>query len=93
MTLAVLGILLPDDIQRSNALKGLLSLLINAAAVAYFALFGPVQWIPALIMAVGALAGGYLGVGVARKLGRRPLRIAVVSYGVLVAAILLYRLL
>ncbi len=92
MTLAVLGILLPDDIQRSNALKGLLSLLINAAAVFYFAFFGPVRWVPALIMAVGALAGGYLGVGVARRLGRRPLKIAVISYGVLVAAILFYRL-
>lgn len=92
MTLAVLTILLPDDIQRSNALKGLLSLLINAVAVLYFAFFGPVRWLPALIMAVGALAGGYLGVGVARKLGRRPLRISVISYGVLVAAILFYRL-
>lgn len=92
MTLAVVGILLPDDIQRSNALKGLLSLLINAAAVLYFTFFGPVEWVPALIMAVGALAGGYLGVGVARRLGRRPLKIAVISYGMLVAAILFYRL-
>lgn len=92
MTLAVLGILLPDDIQHSNALKGLLSALINAVAVAYFALFGPVEWAPAAIMAVGALAGGYLGVGVARKLGRKPLRIAVISYGVFVAAVLLYQL-
>ena len=92
MTLAVLGILLPDDIQRSNALKGLLSLLINAAAVIYFALFGPVRWIPVLIMAIGALAGGYLGVGVARRLGRRPLKFAVISYGVFVAVILFYRL-
>lgn len=92
MTLAVLGILLPDDIQRSNALKGLLSMLINAAAVLYFVAFGPVRWLPALIMAAGALAGGYLGVGVARRLGRRPLKIAVISYGLLVAAILFYRL-
>ena len=92
MTLAVLGILLPDDIQRSNALKSLLSLLINAAAVLFFAFFGPVRWVPALIMAVGALAGGYLGVGVARRLGRRPLRISVIGYGVVVAGILFYRL-
>ena len=93
MTLAVLGVLLPDDIQRSNALKGLLSALINAVAVAYFAVFGPVEWIPAAIMAAGALAGGYLGVGVARRLGRTPLRVAVISYGVLVAGVLLYQLL
>ena len=42
LTLAFLSILLPDDIQHSNALKGMLSLIINAIAVVYFALFGPV---------------------------------------------------
>ena len=89
LTIAVLAILLPDDIQHSNALKGMLSLLINAAAVMYFAAFGPVRWGPALIMAGGALAGGYLGVGVARRLGPRWLRLAIVAYAVVVAVVLL----
>ena len=89
LTLAFLSILLPDDIQHSNALKGMLSLLINAIAVIYFAAFGPVRWGPAAIMAVGAILGGYLGVGVARRLGRFWLRIAVIAYGVTVAVILL----
>ncbi|MBI5946537.1 MAG: sulfite exporter TauE/SafE family protein [Chloroflexi bacterium] len=91
LTLAVLGILLPDEIQHSNALKGMLSLLINAAAVVYFAFFGPVEWAAAGVMAVGALAGGYLGVGVARRLGRRWLRVSVIAYGLVVAAVLLVR--
>jgi uncharacterized membrane protein YfcA len=42
-------------------------------------------------MAIGALAGGYLGVGVARRLGRRWLRVAVIAYGTFVAAVLLIR--
>jgi len=88
LTFAVLGILLPDDIQHSNALKGMLSLIINAAAVVYFAAFGPVEWVPALLMACGALAGGYLGVGVARRLGPRYLRWAVIAYALLVAFVL-----
>lgn len=91
LTLAILGILLPDDLQRSNALKGVLSLVINAVSVVYFAAFGPVRWAPAAVMAVGALAGGYLGVGVARRLGSRWLRLAVISYGLVVVAILLVR--
>ncbi len=90
LTLAVLSILLPDDIQHSNALKVTLSLLINGVAVVYFAVFGPVEWAPAAIMAVGATAGGYLGVGVARRLGRTWLRVAVIAYGVIVALILLW---
>ena len=86
--LAFLSILLPDDIQHSNALKGMLSLIINAVAVLYFLFFGPVRWLPAAVMAVGAIAGGYLGVGVARRLGRRWLRIAVIAYGVVVVIVL-----
>ncbi len=89
LTLAILSILLPDDLQQSNALKGMLSLLINFIAVVYFGLFGPVEWLPAFVMAAGALGGGYLGVGLARKLGRRWLRVAVIAYGLIVAAVLL----
>lgn len=91
MLLAVLGIFLPDEIQHSNALKGMLSLVMNAMAVAWFALFGPVAWGVAAVMAAGAIAGGYLGVGVARRLGRRWLRIAVVGYGLVAATILFLR--
>ena len=88
--LAGLMVLLPDDIQHSNALKGLLSMVINGVAVGYFALFGPVAWGAALVMAGGALAGGFLGVGVARRLGETWLRLAVVVLGVVVAGILLF---
>jgi uncharacterized membrane protein YfcA len=91
LALAMLGIFLPDDIQHSNALKGMFSMLVNAVAVLYFAPFGPVRWQPVAIMAIAALAGGYLGVGVARKLGKRWLRAAVISYGVFVAIFLFVR--
>jgi hypothetical protein len=89
LLLAMLSILVPDDIQHSNALKGMLSLLINAIAVGYFAFFGPVHWGHMAVMALAALAGGYFGVGVARRLGKSGLRIAVISYGLLVAVVLL----
>ena len=36
MMLAILGIFLVDNLQRLNALKGLLSLLINGIAAVYF---------------------------------------------------------
>jgi hypothetical protein len=93
LTLAVLGVLIPDDLQRLNALKGMSSLLINAAAVIYFAAFGPVEWAPAAVMAVSALAGGYLGAGVARRLGQERLRFAIVVCGVVIAVILFIRFL
>lgn len=91
LTLAVLGIVLPDDLQRSNALKGVLSLLINAVAVVYFAAFGPVEWPPALVMALAALTGGYAGAHLARQLSPRLLRTAVVVFSVVAALVLLVR--
>jgi uncharacterized protein len=90
MLLAVLAVLLPDDLHRCNALKGLLSFVINAVAVAYFAFFGPVQWLPAVVMAVGAVGGGYLGVGAVRRVPAGWLRTGVVCYGVFVAAYMLW---
>lgn len=91
LTLAALSILLPDKLHHSNALKGMLSVVMNAVAVVYFAAFGPVRWAPAAIMAVGAVAGGYLGVGVARRLGRRWLRFAVIAYGIASATVIFLR--
>ena len=87
----VQGILLPDDLHRSNALKGLLSAIINAAAVVYFAIWGPVEWIPALVMAVAALAGGYYGVGLARRFSAQTLRVVIIVYSVIVAVIIFVR--
>jgi uncharacterized protein len=89
MLLAVLALSIDDDLQRLNALKGLLSLLIGAVAGVYFALFGPVKWGAAAIMAVASLVGGHAGVGLARRLPDAVLRGVVVAFGVVVAVVLL----
>src|SRR5207244_2140953 len=67
IVLAVLGVFLPDDIQRSNALKGIIAFITNGIAAGYFAVFAHVAWTAAAIMALAALSGGYLGVGLARR--------------------------
>jgi uncharacterized membrane protein YfcA len=91
MNLAILMILLPDNIQNSNALKALLSLAVNGVAAVYFVLWGPVEWLPAVAMAGGSLLGGYLGVDAARALGPVWLRRAVIALGVSVAVVLFIR--
>jgi uncharacterized membrane protein YfcA len=92
MTLAVFALFLVGDLQQLNALKGMSSLIINAIAVVWFALFGPVEWAPVAVMAVGAILGGYFGVGIARRMGRDVLRAVVIAYGVVVAAVLFVQL-
>ena len=87
----VLGLALPDDIQRTNALRGLIALFTNGLAATYFALFANVDWAAAGVMAVAALGGGYFGARVARRLSRKTLRGAVISYGTLAGFYLLLR--
>jgi uncharacterized membrane protein YfcA len=87
--LAILGALLADGLQRLNALKGLLSLIVGVVGAIGFALFGPVHWGAAALIAVGALAGGRSGAGLARRLSPTVLRWAIVSYGTTAAIVLL----
>lgn len=82
MQLAILGIYVEDGLQRLNALKGLLSLVIAVASAVYLAFAGPVVWEAAGIMAGGALLGGQVGVRAARRLNATVLRALVVAYGV-----------
>src|SRR5690242_3016716 len=89
MLLAVLGLCIDDDLQRLNALKGLLSFVIGLVAAIAFAFFGDVRWPAAAVMAVASLVGGHAGVGLARRLGERTLRFVVVTFGVAVAVVLL----
>jgi uncharacterized membrane protein YfcA len=87
--LAALGIALDDGLQRINALKGLLSLIVNAAGVVVFLVSGHVAWGYALVLAVTSYAGGHFGVGVARRLPANALRVGVVVLGAVVALVLL----
>jgi uncharacterized membrane protein YfcA len=90
MMLAVLGLFIRDDLQRINALKGIMQLIINVVAACYFAFFGPVSWLAVLVMVPTSAAGGFIGVALARRLSPAVLRGVVVVFGV---AFALYELL
>ena len=89
MMLAILGIFLADTLQRLNALKGLLSLLVSVIAAIAFAFFAEVGWAAVAVMAVASLLGGQLGVVLARRLDDRTLRWLVIAFGVTVGVRLL----
>jgi uncharacterized membrane protein YfcA len=89
--LAVLGLLVADDLQRLNALKGLLSLLVNGVGALLFVVTGHVSWVAALLLAAGAFGGASLGVALARRLPPAGIRAGVVVTGVAVAVVLLVR--
>ena len=89
MMLAILGIFLADNLQRLNALKGLLSFLISVVAAVSFLLFADVSLLAVAVMAVASLLGGQLGVLLARRLDDRTLRWLVIAFGVAVGLRLL----
>jgi uncharacterized membrane protein YfcA len=91
LMLAALGLLGMTDIHQMNALKNFLALCINGCAAAYFVFAGAVSWRHALVMTAGAIAGGFGGAGLARRLGRTAVRRAVVAVGLAMAISLFYR--
>lgn len=91
LMLAALGLLGLTDIHQMNGLKNFFAVCINLIAAGYFVLWGPVAWTDALIMAMGTIAGGYGGAGLARRLGRSFVRRTVVVIGFAMTASFLFR--
>jgi uncharacterized membrane protein YfcA len=81
MLLAVLGIVLHDRLDRLNALKQVLALVINTTAAVFFLFSGRVYWVVALVMAVTSLLGGSAGGRLAGSIKPRHLRTVVVLIG------------
>jgi uncharacterized membrane protein YfcA len=91
LMLAVLGFLGLSDIHAANGIKNFFGMCINGLAAGYFIARGAVDWPAALVMIVGAVAGGYAGARFARFIGRDKARAAVIVIGLAVAAILFWR--
>jgi len=87
--IALLGILVTDDLQRLNALKNVLTAVVSGVAALLFIVAGPVAWGPAVLLAAGAVLGGQIGAVLARRLHPELLRIAIVVVGLIVAIRLL----
>jgi uncharacterized membrane protein YfcA len=81
-SLSVMGL---RDIHRMNGLKTVLGTLINVIAFAFFALKGLVIWHLALLMAVGAIAGGWVGARTAKRIDQRWLRAFIIAVGTAVS--------
>lgn len=87
--IALLSILVDDDLQRLNGLKNVITTVINGVAAIIFILVAPVAWIPAILLAIGSIIGGQLGALVGRRLSPIALRGAIILVGTIVAVRLL----
>jgi uncharacterized membrane protein YfcA len=89
--LAVLGLIMNDNLTRLNAIKQGIAFATNLAAAFFFVFSGKVVWSLAMVMAAGALLGGVLGGRLASKVNPITLRWLVVSIGLFIGIIYLIK--
>ena len=90
--LAAMGLLGLHDIHRANGIKNFLGICINSVAVIAFAISHLVSWRISLLMAVGAVLGGYVGARTAQRVGRVMIRRAIVVIGFVITVVMLWRM-
>jgi hypothetical protein len=85
LLVGAMGTLLPESLQRMNAVKNLMTLLVNVVAALAYTLvaFDRISWPVAGLIAVGSLIGGWLGAHYGRRLSPNVLRSAIVVVGLI----------
>jgi uncharacterized membrane protein YfcA len=82
LLLAIFGVMLPQSLHRSNALKNVLAGTVNAVAGLYFIFAAHVEWAPVAIIAATSVVGGQLGSRYGRRLPPDALRALIVLVGI-----------
>jgi uncharacterized protein len=82
LLVAILGVGLQETMQRNNATKNVLALLVNLVAALVFIAVADVDWAVAGLIALGSVIGGQIGATVGRRLPSAVLRAVIVLVGV-----------
>src|SRR5918912_697005 len=83
--LALLNLTLDDTLQRLNALKALLQLVIGGVAALGFAALTSVVWTAVAVLAPASIVGGEVGARLAQRVSDRALRVGIIVYGIAAA--------
>jgi uncharacterized membrane protein YfcA len=92
LMLAAMGLLGLNELHRANGIKNFLGICINSIAVLSFGLAGLVVWHDALVMAIGALLGGYFGASMAMRIGQVWVRRGVIVIGFVIFVAMIWKL-
>jgi uncharacterized membrane protein YfcA len=61
LLIGLMGIMLDEELQRVNAAKNVLALLVNFTAAVLYILVADVDWQAVLLVALGSMIAGFLG--------------------------------
>ncbi len=89
LLMGLLGVGIPESLQRLNALKNVLAAIVNAVAGLLFAFVADVDWRIVALIGVGSVIGGQVGATVGRRLPSGVLRAVIVVVGVVALAVFL----
>ena len=92
LMLAAMGLLGINELNRANGIKNFLGICMNSVSVLSFPLPGLVVCHAALVMACGALIGGYFGASMAVRIGQKWVRRGVVLIGLVIFVVMVWRL-
>jgi uncharacterized membrane protein YfcA len=81
LMLAALSLMGLTDMHQMISLKVLLGGAMNGVAIVYFVANHMVYWPDVVLMSIGAIAGGYGGAGMVRRIGGRVVRRIVIAVG------------
>jgi uncharacterized protein len=87
--MSLLGIFFSDQLQRLNAAKNVLALMVNGVAALLFIGFAHVSWEAAGLIAAGSVVGGQVGGVLGRRIPAPMLRLVIIVVGVTAAIVLL----
>ena len=82
MLMAILTLSVEDKLQRLNAIKVVLTGLVNLVSGVVFIFAAHIAWAPAGLIAAGSLIGGIIGARVGRRLNPTALRAVIVVVGI-----------
>ncbi|RJF77616.1 sulfite exporter TauE/SafE family protein [Azospirillum cavernae] len=87
LLLAQLSLFGMTNLNAMNGLKNLFSTVLTAIAVVAYALGGAVDWPKAALMVLAAVAGGYVGARLGRRIPQRVLRGGIIAVGLTMSAL------
>jgi len=89
LLIAILGSGTADSLHRDNALKNVLSALVNGVAAVVFVVVAEVDWLIVALIAVGSVVGAWAGSKIGRRLPAALLRGVIVVVGLTALGVLL----
>jgi len=91
LMLASLGCLGLTNIHEMNAVKTVLSSIINQVAAVYFIFAGLIDWPKTFVMTAGAVAGYFLGAHYSQRIPQRRVRQIITGVGFVISVVMFYK--